>query len=544
MQLKPLIIAIGIGLVPALASASSHREAPFISTMPTVDATDFYMFTSYESTRSGYVTFIANYDPLQDAYGGPNYFALNQNAAYDIDIDNNGDAKPDIVFRFKFTNSFKNLTVPAGGSANTAVPLINIGGITAGNQSALNRIETYTVSRYNGDPSRTGALAITNASGGSRTFTKPVDNIGNKSIADYAGYAGSYVYNVNIPGCTQRGRVFVGQRKDGFVVNLGEVFDLVNTNPVGPRDGTQNTLHDKNVTSIALEVPKSCLLASSGDPVIGGWTTASVPHARVINSMPNGENNAESVGGSYTQVSRLAAPLVNELVIGLPDKDRFNGSQPANDGQFLHYVTNPSLPVLLNVLFGGAAVVPHTPRNDLVAAFLTGVPGLNQPATLTAPGEELRLNTSTAPTAPASQNDLGVLGGDNAGFPNGRRPYDDVVDIELRVAEGALCGAIGNCGDETTDPNGGKPYTDGARSPGATAATETVTGDESAEDTYLATFPFLETPLPGSPNGVNGLPPDGTASTSASGRTPRTVTTSSHTTSQRNRQAQSSRSRL
>jgi len=543
MQLKPLIIAIGIGLVPALASASSHREAPFISTMPTVDATDFYMFTSYEPNRSGYVTFLANYNPLQDAPGGPNFFALNQNAVYDIDIDNNGDAKPDIVFRFKFTNTFKNLTVPAGGNA-TPVPLINIGGITAGDQSALNRVETYTVSRYNGDPASTGALAITNASGGSRTFTKPVDNIGNKSIADYAAYAGSYVYNVNIPGCAQPGRVFVGQRKDGFVVNLGEVFDLVNTNPVGPRDGTENALHDKNVTSIALEVPKSCLLASSGDPVIGGWTTSSVPHARVINSMPNGENNAESVGGSYTQVSRLGAPLVNELVIGLPDKDRFNGSQPAGDGQFLHYVTNPTLPVLLNVLFGGAAVVPHTPRNDLVAAFLTGVQGLNQPATLTAPGEELRLNTSTAPTAPAAQNDLGVLGGDNAGFPNGRRPYDDVVDIELRVAEGALCGAIGNCGDETTDPNGGKPYTDGARSPGATAATETVTGDDNASDTYLATFPYLETPLPGSPNGVNGLPPNGTVAPYTSRSNSRAAVSSSHAATTHSRQVQSSRSRL
>ncbi|MEO6968664.1 MAG: DUF4331 domain-containing protein [Rhodanobacteraceae bacterium] len=542
MQLKPLIIAIGIGLVPALASASSHREAPFISTMPTVDATDFYMFTSYEPNRSDYVTFIANYDPLQDAYGGPNYFALNQNAAYDIDIDNNGDAKPDLVFRFQVTNTFKNLAVPAGGSTNTAVPLINIGPISSSDQSALNRIETYTITEYNGDPSRMRGQSLTNASGGSRTFTKPVDNIGNKSIPDYNSYANQYVYNVNIPGCAQQGRVFVGQRKDGFVVNLGEVFDLVNTNPVGPRDGTQNTLHDKNVTSIAMEVPKSCLLASGGsDPVIGGWTTSFLRHASVINSRPRGENNAELVGGSYSQVSRLGAPLVNELVIGLPDKDRFNASQPADDTQFLHYVTNPSLPVLLNVLFGNAAVVPHTPRNDLVAAFLTGVQGLNQPATLTAPGEELRLNTLTAPTAPATQNDLGVLGGDNAGFPNGRRPYDDVVDIELRVAEGALCGAIGNCGDQTSDPNGGKPYTDGARSPGATAATETVTGDENADDTYLASFPYLEAPLPGSPNGSNGLPPDGTVSPFASRS--HAAAPSSPKNATQNRRARSSHSR-
>ena len=511
MKLKPLIVAMGIALLPGLASASSHREAPFVAAHPTVDATDFYMFTSYEPGRSGYVTFIANYDPLQDAYGGPNYFALNQNAAYDIDIDNNGDARPDIVFRFQFTNSYRNLTVPAGGT-NTAVPLINIGPLSADNSSALNRFETYTVTEYRGVlggiPGRVQAprgQALTSTTGAT-VFTKPVDNIGNKSIADYAGYANHYVYNVNIPGCTQTGRVFVGQRKDGFVVDLGEVFDLVNLNPAGPRDGTRNALHNKNVTSIALEVPKSCLLNASGDPVIGGWTTASLRSASSINPKPNGENDAEISYGGFTQVSRLGAPLVNELVIGLPDKDRFNASQPADDAQFLHYVTNPSLPVLLNALFGSAAQVPHTPRDDLVAAFLTGVPGLNQPATLRAPGEELRLNTATPPTAPADQNDLGVLGGDVAGFPNGRRPYDDVVDIELRVAEGALCGAIGNCGDETSDPNNGTPYTDGARSPGATAATEVVTGDEYANDTYLDDFPYLETPLPGSPNGSNGVP--------------------------------------
>lgn len=502
MQLKPLIVAIGIGLLPALAFASSHREAPFIAGHPTVDATDFYMFTSYESGRSDYVTFIANYDPLQDAYGGPNYFALNQNAVYDINIDNNGDAKPDIVFQFNFKNSFKNLEVPAGGD-KTAVPLINVGPISASNQSALNRVETYTVTEYRNGGNKGQRLTNTN---GKSTFTKPVDNIGNKSIPNYANYANHYVYNVNIPGCAKPGRVFVGQRKDGFVVNLGEIFDLVNLNPVGPRGGRRNALHNKNVTSIALEVPKSCLVAGSGDPVIGGWTTASLPKSRVLNPTPNGENNASMNKGGYIQVSRLGAPLVNELVIGLPDKDRFNASQPAKDGQFLHYVTKPTLPVLLNALFGNAAKVPHTPRNDLVAAFLTGVPGLNQPQDLKAPGEEVRLNTSTPPTAAAKQNDLGVLGGDLAGFPNGRRPYDDVVDIELRVVEGALCGVIGKCGNETSDPNHGAPYTDGARSPGATAATEKVMGDEYANDTYLGQFPYLETPLPGSPNGKNGIP--------------------------------------
>jgi len=201
-------------------------------------------------------------------------------------------------------------------------------------------------------------------------------------------------------------------------------------------------------------------------------------------------------------VSRLGMPLVNELVIGLPDKDKFNASAPADDTQFLNYVTNPSLPILLNALFGNAAMVPGTPRNDLVAAFLTGVKGLNQPVKVT-PSEMLRLNTSIAPTAPAKQNDLGVLGGDLAGFPNGRRPYDDVVDITLRVAEGALCGAIGSCGSETTDPNHGTPYTDEARSAGPDAQYLTVAGAVNPKDTYLPAFPYLNTPIPGSPNGLN-----------------------------------------
>ncbi|MGH8128190.1 MAG: DUF4331 domain-containing protein [Gammaproteobacteria bacterium] len=509
MKLKPLVLAVGLGLLPLAAFASSHREAPFVAAHPTVDATDFYMFMSYEPNRTGYVTLLANYDPLQDAYGGPNYFALNPNAVYDIRIDNNGNAKPNIVFRFKFKNTYQNLTVPAGGTANTAVPLINIGQITPSDQTKLNRVETYTVTEYNGDPRTTQGQPLAGTSDGATTFTKPVDNIGNKSIPDYNDYANQYIYTVNIPGCSKTGRVFVGQRKDGFVVDLGEVFDLVNLNPVGPRNGTQNTLHNKNVTTLALEVPASCLTASGGsDPVIGGWTTASLPQAQVINPSPTNESNSTVVGGAYTQVSRLGAPLVNEVVIGLPDKDRFNNSQPADDGQFLHYVTNPSLSVLLNVLFGNAALVPHTPRNDLVAAFLTGIKGLNQPANLQAPGEELRLNTSIAPTAPAKQSDLGVLGGDDAGFPNGRRPYDDVVDIELRAMEGVLCGfnSAMNCGDETTDPNKGAPYTDGAEAAGADAASEVVSGDEYADDTYLDVFPYLEPPLPGSPNGSNGTP--------------------------------------
>jgi hypothetical protein len=478
---------LGAALVPLCALASSHREAPAIAGMPRLDGTDFYMFRSYEPGRSGYITFIANYIPLEDPAGGPNFFNLDTNGVYNIHIDSTGAAVDNLNFAFRFTNTYKNLSVASGGK-KIPVPLLNIGVVTV-NGANVNVTQSYTIEVIrNGH----GGTFAQNATYGGTSFWKPVDNIGTKSIPDYATYAANFVQEFTYPGCAASGRVFVGQRKEGFVVNLGEVFDLVNLNPAGPRDGEPNALFDKNVTSIALELPIGCV-TSKAEPVIGGFTTASV-----VTNQKEGDNSVTR------QVSRLGMPLVNELVIGLPDKDKFNASAPLDDAQFLNYVTNPSLPVLLNTLFGNAAIVPGTPRNDLVAAFLTGVKGINQPSKVT-PSEMLRLNTSTPPTPPASQNDLGVLGGDLAGFPNGRRPYDDVVDITLRVAEGALCGVIGNCGSETTDPNHGTPYTDEARSAGPDAQYLTVSGAIKATDTYLPGFPYLNTPIPGSPNSANGL---------------------------------------
>ena len=496
-------LACTAAAMPLATLASSHREAPFIAGQPKVDGTDFYMFRSYEPGREQFVTFIANYNPLQDAYGGPNYFTLDPKALYEIRIDNDGDARPDLTFQFRFTNTLKDLTVNAGGR-NVAVPLTNIGPVNAAGAN-LNVIQSYTIELVRGDPRYGEREAVTNATLGGHTFFKPVDNIGNKSIDNYPAYAANFIYSAAIPGCATPGRVFVGQRKDGFVVNLGEIFDLVNLNPVGPRDAAPNTIADKNVTSIALEVPISCLVHK--DPVIGAWTTASVPAEEARNSE---RDNADAEDGArrhhgWTQVSRLGMPLVNVVVIGLPDKDRFNASEPHQDAQFLTYVTHPSLPVLLNVLFGNAALPPETPRDDLVSVFLTGVKGLNQPLRVS-PAEMLRLNTSVALRAPAAQSDLGVLGGDLAGFPNGRRPFDDVVDITLRAAMGALCGAVGNCGSETRDPNGGKPYTDGARAAGPDAAHAHASGAVSPDDFYLDGFPYLLDPFPGSPNGAPLLP--------------------------------------
>ena len=442
------------------ALASSHREAPGITKSPKVDATDFYAFRSYEAGREGFVTFVADYLPLQDPYGGPNFFALDPQALYDIKVDNNGDAKADLTFRFRFQIRNKDLALQVGADGaqrSVAVPLINVGPIAADDTSALNRLETYSVELVLGE--RTQGERLHNASTGDTTFEKPVDFIGFKSLPDYEAYAAQRMYDVTIPGCGTAGRVFVGQRDDPFVVNLGETFDLVNLNPLGPVDGAADTLCGKNVTALVLEVPIACV-TRSGNPVLGAWTTAYLPTPT--------EN-----GTVLRQVSRLSAPLVNEVVIGLRDKDRFNASQPRNDAQFLSYVTHPVLPELLQVLFGVTA--PNQfPRNDLVQAFLTGIPGLNATAT---PAEMLRLNTSIAPRAAAQQSALGALGGDTAGFPNGRRPGDDVVDIELRVAMGALL-------PSDVAPSGQLPYTDGAA--------------VSAAD-FEDAFPYLRTPNPGSP---------------------------------------------
>ncbi|MEZ5450227.1 MAG: DUF4331 domain-containing protein [Thiolinea sp.] len=326
--------------------------------------------------------------------------------------------------------------------------------------------------------------AVNPANGGT-SFTKPLDNVGGKTFSTqaYDQYAHSFIQPVQLTGCpsgTQDGRVFVGQRKDPFAVNLGEIFDLVNTDPVGWPDAEPDALTHKNVTTFALEVPIGCLTGGNSNGIIGAWTTASLPQVSVLDPTPD-KLQAKVSGGAWTQVSRLGMPLVNEVVIGLPDKNQFNASEPKDDAQFLDYVTKPSLPVLLNALFG---VMPPTDegRPDLVAAFLTGLQGVNADGSA---AEMMRLNTGIAPTMKTNQNNLGVAAGDAAGFPNGRRPGDDVVDAELRVAMGLLCHLnLGLCIPEQA-PSGNLPYTDG------------VTQNAGQFD---ETFPYLTTPLAGSPN--------------------------------------------
>jgi len=458
----------------ALARPSSHREAPFISGMPQVDGTDFYMFNSYEPGKQDFVTLVADYLPLQDPYGGPNYFKMDTDARYEIKIDNDGDAIEDLTFRFQFQPNLKDIALQVGTSGNiktVSVPLRNVGPIAGLNPPTLNDSETYTLDLVVETPTGPQVLPIAHAGSGSTTFFKPVDNIGQKSIPDYAGYARGFMYRIVLPG-GHFGRMFVGQRKDPFVVNLGEVFDLVNTNPLGPENGEKDDLADKNVTAFVLELPKA-FLTTPGQPVIGGWTTASLPRSRLLSEFPTFQQPA-ATSGDYVQVSRLGSPLVNEVVIGLKDKNRFNASQPKDDVQFADYVTHPTLPELLEALFGVTA--PNLfPRADLVQAFATGVPGLNENGSF---GEMLRLNTSISAVPASQQHRLGVIGGDLAGFPNGRRPGDDVVDVALRVVMGVLL-------PPSVAPDGQKPFTDGAFL------------DASFFD---SAFPYLKTPIAGSPN--------------------------------------------
>jgi Domain of unknown function (DUF4331) len=526
-------------LLATTAMASSHREAPFITSAPKVDATDFYMFNSYEGIasdgtggQSAFVTLIANYQPLQDAYGGPNYFSLDPNALYEIHIDNNGDALEDITIQFRFKNTLNasgaGITLPigpAGATKNVSIPLRQAGGVSGAAGDPLSFSETYEMFIVRGDRRKGVRKPITIARGSptgesGSTFTKPLDYIGEKTLgnaAAYDAYANKYIYNINIPDCATPGKVFVGQRKEAFSVNLGRVFDLVNapasviTNEAnakalnGPDDANEfGELSDKNVTSLAVEIPASCLTAAGNDKVIGAWTTASLRQARLLDGQPkSGLQTSEKTGGAWTQVSRLGMPLVNEVVIGLKDKDKFNASRPKDDAaNFADYVTHPTLPALVEILFPTAVAPTNFPRKDLMTAFLTGLPTVNRPANITdltgadpsrkGPlAEMLRLNTAIHPTPISAQNPLGVAGGDSAGFPNGRRLGDDVVDVSLRVAMGALCTLTGSSdalqvGCKPADaPAGGLGFNDAVR----------------ANPTHFKrSFPYLNTPLPGAKN--------------------------------------------
>jgi hypothetical protein len=410
-----------LGASLALASvlpteASSHREAPLISEDPVADNTDTYAFVSPD--RPSHVTLIANWIPLEEPAGGPNFFKFGDDVLYQIHVDNNGDAVADITYEWRFTTQIQN--------KNTF--LYNTGPITSITDPDFNIRQTYSVAVVKG-----GTRTVL----GTNLATPPV-NIGPRSTPNYDAVAARAVHSLG--GKTQPIRVFAGQRDDPFYVDLGSVFDLAGLRPFNPAHviplPTENGVDGVggyNTHSIAIQVPRSDL---SPDPngIIGVWSQTRRFQVRVLE--PQGPGSPPISSGPWINVSRLGMPLVNEVVIPLGQKDRFNNSDPVNDAQFLAFVKDPEPARLIPILYPGVSV-PPAPRDDLGAIFLTGIPGLNQPAGVK-PAEMIRLNMGIAPTAAVGAgNRLGVLGGDNAGFPNGRRLEDDVVDIELRALAGA-----------------------------------------------------------------------------------------------------------
>jgi len=401
-----VVLLVGYQMMPG--RASSHREAPLISGDPQADTTDVYAFVSPDAPDT--VTLISSWIPFENPQGGPNFYRFGDNVLYEFKIDNNGDGVEDITYQLRFTTQTR--------SGDTF--LYNTGPIKALDDANRNVYQTYTVTRI-----ESGRTVFT----AGPMFTMP-DNVGPASTPSYGGNgSGVYEYTEANGG---KGRVFAGQTDDAFFLDL-RVFDLLygaNLSEAGV-----DSLAGFNVHSIALQVPKAALRSSSS-PIIGVWATASRP------ATTTRQSGSETSTGTFVQVSRLGMPLVNELVIPIGQKDKWNGSKPGDDAQFLQYVTVPEVPKLLQLIYGIPA--PATPRNDLVQVFLTGVPGLNQPSGVKA-SEMLRLNTDILPTASPSR--LGVLAGDLQGFPNGRRLTDDVVDITEQAAVGILGGVKTTLGD-------------------------------------------------------------------------------------------------
>ena len=448
-----LVIGAGAfaGLGPTLSSASSHREAPLTAADPQIDQTDLYAFRSPDAPNT--VTFVSSWIPFEEPAGGPNFYLWAEKTNYDINIDNDGDAKADVIYRWRFQTHYRN--------GNTF--LYNTGPVTSLGDTDLNIYQTYDLRRLNGETGHSSLL---------------LDD--KKVVPSDVGDASMPHYNEDLfdAGTTKYGegnRSWVGQSDDAFFLDL-RVFDLLYGTDLS--EAGDDTLAGFSVNTIALQVPRG-RLRGPNDSVIGIWNTASRPSMRVEHS-----DGTRDFSGPFVQVSRLGMPLVNEVVVPVSLKDYFNGSKPENDAQFLPAVQDPELPHLINAVY--PTFFPTVPdsdpdtngiqRADLIQVFLTGVPGVNKP-TKVKPSEMLRLNMDTplcgTGDAPACSK-LGVIDGDLQGFPNGRRLSDDVVDIALRVTMGVLL--------PNHDP----------------AADTLGDGVNSNDDPFNASFPFVAYPDSGS----------------------------------------------
>jgi Domain of unknown function (DUF4331) len=460
---------------------SSHREAPEISKDPVADSTDVYAFVSPDKPDT--VTLIANYIPLQEPAGGPNFYEFGDDVLYGIHIDNNGDGNADISYEFRFSTQVLN--------ENTF--LYNTGPIQAINSPNFNRRQFYDLTVVSGFSQKTIGTNL----------ACPPCNIGPLSTPNYNVVAGQAIHNLG-NGIT----VFAGQRAEAFYVDLGSIFDLADLRPFEALHTTfglpvtlsaapgVNDTNDLNVHSIAIQVPIS-EVTIKGHPSIGVWTTASRQSA----TFWDGDKGQNVSSGPWRQVSRLGNPLVNEVINPMGKKDLWNTLPPSDDKLFAQYVAHPELAALLPTLYPGvfpnlaALVKAGTARADLEAILLTGIPSGIIPGFTNYTGpvlaDMLRLNTSIPPTA--KPNILGLIGGDAAGFPNGRRVFDDVVTVEIRAIAGAILPLVD------------KTYTADA------AAGEITDGltPASVSSPTTGTFPYLGEPYSGyyTPDATPPAPP-------------------------------------
>ncbi len=469
---------------------TSHREAPRISQDPVADNTDLYAFVSPDKPDT--VTILANYIPLEEPAGGPNFHQFGDDVLYEILIDNNGDGKEDVTYQFRFKNKI----------TNPDTFLYNTGPISSLDDTNWNMRQFYSVTKVRG-PRRSGDSTLL-----AEELASPPVNIGPRSTPKYIDLATAGIHELG-----SSGTFFAGQRDEAFYVDLGSIFDLAALRPVqslhlintpGNAPGVDTT-KGFSVHSIAMQVPKSELTdaslsdATAPSSSIGIWAAASRRRGRVLhNAEPEDDDDVlVTQAGQFVQVSRLGEPLINEVIIPLGDKDFWNNQQPYHDSQFLKYYTNPELQNLLPILYPG--VFPNLaslltqppasrPRNDLVAILLTGipngvVPGFKGNFTGTTQADLLRLNLAIPPTD--SPKRLGLLDGDVAGFPNGRRVTDDVIDIEVKAVAGAVYNLVNS--SFTPDPNIAA-ISDGVDTNPIQAPNTT---------SFLSTFPYLPHPVPG-----------------------------------------------